>query len=180
MGVRPAVLAVPAYPFSPIQVPIKLDQNENPYDFPAELKARAAERMLAQPWNRYPDLHADTLAAKIAEYEGWDARGVVVTPGSNVLIKLLTELAGIEQTVLTVDPTFSVYTLEAKMLGARLVGAAEPRLFPAGGPPESRAPAPAPRRAVHHPAARADRACGRHGPRARADGRRRGVGGGAG
>ncbi|GGO17882.1 pyridoxal phosphate-dependent aminotransferase [Deinococcus humi] len=121
VGVRPAVRAVPAYPFSPIQVPIKLDQNENPYDFPAELKARTAERMLAQPWNRYPDLHADTLAAKIARYEDWDTGSVVVTPGSNVLIKLLTELAGIEQTVLTVDPTFSVYTLEAKMLGARLV-----------------------------------------------------------
>ncbi|MDV6375572.1 pyridoxal phosphate-dependent aminotransferase [Deinococcus arenicola] len=120
-GVRPAVRAVPAYPFSPIQVPIKLDQNENPYDFPAELKAQALQKMLEQPWNRYPDLHADTLAAHIAEYEGWDVDGVVVTPGSNVLIKLLTELAGIEQTVLTVDPTFSVYTLEARMLGARLV-----------------------------------------------------------
>lgn len=120
-GVRPAVLAVPAYPFNPIQVPIKLDQNENPYDFPAELKAQALQRMLERPWNRYPDLHADTLAAHIARYEDWAVDGVVVTPGSNVLIKLLTELAGIEQTVLTVDPTFSVYTLEAKMLGARLV-----------------------------------------------------------
>ena len=137
VGVRPAVRAVPAYPFSPIQVPIKLDQNENPYDFPAELKARAAERMLAQPWNRYPDLHADTLAAEIARYEDWDTGGVVVTPGSNVLIKLLTELAGIEQTVLTVDPTFSV--------------------LDAGGPAESRAAAPAPWRAVYHPAARSHR-----------------------
>lgn len=121
-GVRLAVRAVPAYPFTPIDVPIKLDQNENPYDFPAELKAEALRRMSERPWNRYPDLHADTLRDAIARYEGWNTEGVVVTPGSNVLIKLLTELAGIDQTVLVTDPTFSVYTLEAEMLGAKLVG----------------------------------------------------------
>ncbi|GGM19110.1 pyridoxal phosphate-dependent aminotransferase [Deinococcus aerophilus] len=121
VGVRPAVRAVPAYPFDPVQVPTKLDQNENPYDFPEDLKQQAAARMLERPWNRYPDLHADELRDRIAAYEGWEPGGVVVTPGSNVLIKLLTELAGIDQTVLTVDPTFSVYTLEARMLGARLV-----------------------------------------------------------
>ncbi|GGK28985.1 histidinol-phosphate aminotransferase [Deinococcus malanensis] len=120
-GVRPAVRAVPAYPFTPADVPIKLDQNENPYDFPAELKAEAVRRMLERPWNRYPDLHADTLRARVAAYEDWAAEGVVLTPGSNVLIKILTELAGINQTVLTVDPTFSVYTLEASLLGAKLV-----------------------------------------------------------
>ncbi|WP_092264875.1 pyridoxal phosphate-dependent aminotransferase [Deinococcus reticulitermitis] len=120
-GVRRAVRDIPAYPFTPIDVPIKLDQNENPADFPAELKARAAEKLLALPWNRYPDLHAETLRAAVARYEGWAEAGVVVTPGSNVLIKLLTELAGIGQTVVTSDPTFSVYTLEAQMLGAELV-----------------------------------------------------------
>ncbi len=121
-GVRSAVRAVPAYPFTPIDAPIKLDQNENPYDFPAELKAEALRRMQERPWNRYPDLHADTLRDAIARFEGWDTHGVVVTPGSNVLIKLLTELAGIDQTVLVTDPTFSVYTLEAALLGAKLVG----------------------------------------------------------
>ncbi|WP_278913754.1 pyridoxal phosphate-dependent aminotransferase [Deinococcus wulumuqiensis] len=120
-GVRQAVRDIPAYPFTPIDVPYKLDQNENPYDFPPELKRRAAERLLAHPWNRYPDLHADTLRAAIARHEDWDAAGVVITPGSNVLIKILTELGGIGQTVLTTDPTFSVYTLEAQMLGAELV-----------------------------------------------------------
>lgn len=120
-GVRQAVQRVPAYPFTPVDVPIKLDQNENPYDFPAELKAEALRRMAQAHWNRYPDLHADTLRDAIARFEGWDAAGVVVTPGSNVLIKLLTELAGINQTVLVTDPTFSVYTLEAAMLDARLV-----------------------------------------------------------
>ncbi|UBV42954.1 histidinol-phosphate aminotransferase family protein [Deinococcus taeanensis] len=120
-GVRAAVRDVPAYPFTPLDAPIKLDQNENPYDFPAELKAEALRRMTERPWNRYPDLHADELRRRIAAFEHWDDQGVVVTPGSNVLIKLLTELAGIGQTVVTVSPTFSVYTLEAQLLGAHLV-----------------------------------------------------------
>ncbi|MBZ9751824.1 histidinol-phosphate aminotransferase family protein [Deinococcus sp. HMF7604] len=120
-GVREAVRRVPAYPFTPTNEPIKLDQNENPYDFPAELKAEALSRMAARDWNRYPDLHADELRRRIGVYEDWPEAGVVVTPGSNVLIKLLTELAGIGQTVLTVSPTFSVYTLEAQLLGARLI-----------------------------------------------------------
>lgn len=120
-GVRDAVRTVPAYPFTPTDVPIKLDQNENAYDFPAELKAEATARMLARPWHRYPDLGAEGLRARLAARTGWDEAGVVMTPGSNVLIKLLTELAGIGQTVLTVSPTFAVYTLEAQMLGARLV-----------------------------------------------------------
>lgn len=120
-GVRPAVQAVPAYPFTPIDAPIKLDQNESAYDFPAELKALAADRMVGQLWNRYPDLHAEGLRARVAAFEDWDEAGVVITPGSNVLIKILTELGGIGQTVLTVRPTFSVYTLEAQLLGANLV-----------------------------------------------------------
>lgn len=120
-GIRPSVRAVPAYPFTPTDAPIKLDQNENPYDFPERLKALAVGRLMERPWNRYPDLHADELRRRIAALEDWDEHGVVVTPGSNVLIKLLTELAGIGQTVLTVNPTFSVYTLEAQLLGANLV-----------------------------------------------------------
>ncbi len=120
-SVRAPVRDTPAYPFTPHDAPIKLDQNESPYDFPADLKREALARALERPWHRYPDLKAETLRAKIAAFEDWDPEGVVVAPGSNTIIKLLTELAGIGQSVLTVDPTFSVYDLEARMLGARLI-----------------------------------------------------------
>ncbi len=120
-GVREAVRRTPAYPFTAIDAPIKLDQNESAQDLPPELRALALERLATQSWNRYPDLHADTLRHKIAAFEDWDPEGVVVTPGSNVLIKLLTELAGLHQTVLSVQPTFSVYTLESSLLGAKTV-----------------------------------------------------------
>jgi histidinol-phosphate aminotransferase len=119
-GVRPEVRDTPAYPFTPTSAPFKLDQNESALDLPLHLRKLATERMLARDWNRYPDLHAETLAAKIAEYEDWAPAGVVVTPGSNVIIKLLTEMAGIGRRLLTVQPNFSVYELEGQMLGAEL------------------------------------------------------------
>lgn len=120
-GVRRAVRLTPAYPFTPVNAPIKLDQNESAQDLPAELRELAVQRLAQTEWNRYPDLHADTLRHKIAEFENWNPGGVVVTPGSNVLIKLLTELAGVNQRVLSVQPNFSVYGLEAGMLGAQLL-----------------------------------------------------------
>ena len=84
--IRPAVVASPDYPFTPVDAPVKLDQNEAPDDFPAALKAIALERMAARPWNRYPDLNAEGLAARIAAHEGWPEAGVVPATGSNVLI----------------------------------------------------------------------------------------------
>ncbi len=119
-GVRPEVRATPAYPFTPIDAPFKLDQNESALDFPPALRRLALERLGQRDWNRYPELDAQTLRLKIGEYEGWDPDGVVVTPGSNVIIKLLTEMGGIGQRLLTVQPTFSVYELEAQMLGAQV------------------------------------------------------------
>ena len=120
-SVRRQVQDIPAYPYVPSRARIKLDQNESPYDFPAELKEKAVQRMLERPWQRYTDLNTTELRSAIGRLEGWDPAGVVVSSGSNVMIKVLTELAGIGQTVLTTDPTFAVYPLEAGMLGAELV-----------------------------------------------------------
>lgn len=118
--VRAAVLRAPAYPFTPIDAPIKLDQNESPYDFPSELKAEVLRLVDAQGWNRYPDLNADTVRLHIAQYENWDPAGIVVTPGSNVLIQHLTALAGMGQQVLSVKPGFALYALDAQLLDASL------------------------------------------------------------
>lgn len=120
-SIRKAVKDTPAYPFQAIDVPVKLDQNENPYDFPLELKAIVAERLMSVPFNRYPDLHADRLKAAIGKFENWNPDGVVVTPGSNVLLHHLTSMAGLQQKVLTVKPTFAVYTLEASLLESQLI-----------------------------------------------------------
>lgn len=116
-SVRRAVQALPAYRFTATPAGIKLDQNESPEDLPPAIRRRALERLEAAAWNRYPDLHADALAARLGERHGWPADGVVVAGGSNVLIQALTILSGIGERSIGVSPTFSVYELQARLLG---------------------------------------------------------------
>lgn len=120
MSIRSAVRAAPGYSFSAHDQRVKLDQNESPYDLPPALRERALDRVASASFNRYPDMHADRLRARIAAYEGWPEGGVVVANGSNVLIQALVIAAGIGQRVLTVTPTFPVYALQARLLGAPL------------------------------------------------------------
>ncbi len=120
-GIRQAVRDAAEYPFSKIDAPVKLDQNESAYDFPTKLKTIALERMLHSDWNRYPDIHANSLSEKIAAHVGWQAEGIVITPGSNVLIHALAQAAGMRQRVLSVSPAFSLYALSSKLLEADLL-----------------------------------------------------------
>jgi len=119
-AIRRAVIDSPEYPFAPVDAPVKLDQNEAPEDFPAELKTEVLLRLQTTPWHRYPDLNAETLCDAIAAYEDWTPTGVVVTTGSNVLIALLTQIAGIGKRVITVKPSFALYALDATLLDAKL------------------------------------------------------------
>lgn len=108
-------LASPAeYPYARSDARVKLDQNESPDDLPPELKARALERLARIPWNRYPELHAEDVRAALARHEGWDERGVVLSPGSNVLILAL---ATAGRTVLDTAPSFPYYRGGAEAAG---------------------------------------------------------------
>lgn len=120
LPIRPAVLASPDYPFNPIDAPVKLDQNESPQDFPADLKQLVLDELLNAQWHRYPDLHSDGLCAAIGAHEDWQADGIVVTTGSNVLIPLLTQLSGLGRRLLTVKPAFALYALGARLLDVEL------------------------------------------------------------
>lgn len=122
MVIRDEVRRLPAYKFTPHHEPVKLDQNEAPDDAP-ELAQAVAERVAAAALNRYPGLHPVELERALAERHRWPEEGVVVAPGSNVLIQALTIAAGLGRSVLTVSPTFSVYTSQAQLLGAELVEA---------------------------------------------------------
>lgn len=111
--VRLAVKHSPPYPFNPISAPIKLDQNECPFDFPEELKTQVMERLSRIPWNRYPEIDALEVRKAIADYESWPVEGVVVTTGSNLMIRTLLQLSGLGHRILTVKPSFPLYALEA-------------------------------------------------------------------
>lgn len=103
---KPHLSQVADYPYTKHDARVKLDQNESPEDFPADLKARALARLSALPWNRYPELHAEDVRAAVARHEGWPEEGVVLSPGSNLLVLALVEAAA---SVIDTRPAFPYY-----------------------------------------------------------------------
>ena len=118
--VREEVLRLPRYHFEAREAAVKLDQNEAPDDVPDDVRAAVAERLAALEWNRYPAMHVDDLAARLAERHGWSADGVVVSAGSNVLIQALVILSGLGRAVVALEPSFSLYAQQAELFGCRV------------------------------------------------------------
>jgi histidinol-phosphate aminotransferase len=111
---KPHLAAVADYPYSKVDAAIKLDQNESPEDLPPEVKQRALARLAALPWNRYPELHAEDVRADLARHEGWPEAGVVLAPGSNLLILALSQAA---RSVVSAVPAFPYYKGSAMAAG---------------------------------------------------------------
>ena len=121
-GVKPQVLEVPAYTLHAYEAPIRLHQNENPYDFPAELKEETLRRFRQRQWSRYPDFVPDSLRLRLAEFAGWHKDGVLLGNGSNELLQAtLTVLVKSRTRVAIPFPTFTVYRLIARILGAKVI-----------------------------------------------------------
>lgn len=120
MSIRSSIQKMPPYAFTAYDHPIKLDQNENPYDLPPSLKAEIFQRLSSTAWNRYPEMASESLCQKIASLHAWDVAGVAVTAGSNIMLKTWIEACAIGQRLLTVTPTFSVYRLQAQILGVAM------------------------------------------------------------
>ncbi len=111
---KPHLREVADYPYVKVDAAIKLDQNESPEDLPPALKARALERLAALHWNRYPELHAEDVRADLARHEGWPEAGVVLSPGSNLLIMALAQAAS---SVVDTSPAFPYYKGSAVAAG---------------------------------------------------------------
>lgn len=118
---RKEVLDLPPYHLVTAQPGVKLDQNESPWDIPVELKAEIIETFLKIPWNRYPLEEDLLLKKKMAKYLGLWTDDLVFANGSNVLIQALVNATCIDKKVLVVDPTFSVYELEAKLFRNEII-----------------------------------------------------------
>ena len=101
---------------------VKIDQNENPFDLPEEIKEEVLAFARDRIWSRYPDFVPEDLHEKLAEHLGWTSSGVLVGNGSNELIQatlMVTARPGARVVIPT--PTFTVYRLMATVLGAETV-----------------------------------------------------------
>jgi histidinol-phosphate aminotransferase len=120
--VKPAVRSLAAYTLALREAPVKLNQNENPWDLPDAVKRRVIEAALARPWSRYPDFDPEQLLAALARFAGWRADGVLAGNGSNELIEaLLLVTVGAGTRVVIPEPTFTLYALMTTILGGEPV-----------------------------------------------------------
>jgi histidinol-phosphate aminotransferase len=120
--VKPAVRQIAAYTLAARQAPVKINQNENPYDLPEALKRRVLESALRRPWSRYPDFDSRELLDKLAAFSGWRPDGILAGNGSNELIEaLLVVTVGAGTRVVIPEPTFTLYALLTTVLGGEAV-----------------------------------------------------------
>lgn len=120
--IKPRVLEVGAYTLRRHHAPIKLNQNESPYDVPAELKQRLWAGLADRPWNRYPPFVAEDFIAAVAASTGWSAEGILVGNGSNELIQaLLATVVEPGVRVVIPEPTFTLYRLLTGVGGGSVV-----------------------------------------------------------
>src|SRR5215510_5565198 len=117
--IKPEVRGLTAYTLKHFDADVKLDQNENPYELPADLKREVVERVLRRPWGRYPEFVPSAMINTLATYTGWPAEGILVGNGSNELIQAsLSVTLGPSRRIVVPQPTFTLYKLMAMTLQA--------------------------------------------------------------
>ena len=120
--VKPAVRAVCAYTLAARPARVKINQNENPFELPEELKREVLEEALRRPWGRYPEFDPRELREALADFAGFCPDGVLVGNGSNELIEaLLLVTVGPGTRVVIPEPTFTLYALLTGILGGEAV-----------------------------------------------------------
>ncbi|MCK1821864.1 histidinol-phosphate transaminase [Streptomyces sp. XM83C] len=109
-----------------LDVPVRLNTNENPYPLPEPLVERIAERVreAARHLNRYPDRDAVELRTRLAEYltrTGGHRVGLAnvwAANGSNEVIQqLLQTFGGPGRTAIGFEPSYSMHALIARGTG---------------------------------------------------------------
>jgi histidinol-phosphate aminotransferase len=120
--VKPAVRGIAAYTLTLREAPVKINQNENPWDLEDGAKRRVIEAALRRPWSRYPDFDPKELLEALARFSGWRDDGVLAGNGSNELIEaLLLVTVGAGTRVVIPAPTFTLYALMTTILGGEPV-----------------------------------------------------------
>jgi histidinol-phosphate aminotransferase len=121
--IKPAVRAITAYTLAPYRASIKINQNENPFDMPDEIKREVERRLAARAWSRYPDFVPSALLEALAAFAGWRAEGTLAGNGSNELIQAtLMVTVGNGTRVVLPEPTFTLYRQVVSVLGGEVLG----------------------------------------------------------
>ncbi len=119
---RQSVLDLSPYSVSGHPAKIKLNQNESPFDIPADLKKQIIEEFIKINWNRYPEVFSTVLPKRFAEMYDLPVKSFIVANGSNELIYTVAMSIVKEGTdVLIPQPTFYLFEKVAKILGGNVL-----------------------------------------------------------
>ncbi len=122
--IKPAILAAAAYKVADAAGFVKLDAMENPYPWPAPLKAKWTDCLLKAELNRYPDANAEALSRGVrALLKLPDNIDLLFGNGSDELIQLiLLALSRENNVVMAPEPTFVMYRHTSALLEQEFVG----------------------------------------------------------
>jgi len=100
---------------------VKLNQNENPFELPHEVKEEILRRLGSARWSRYPAFVPQEQIDRVAAFAGWRPDGTLLGNGSNDLLQLLfTSVLERGTPAVISQPTFTLYKLLARSLAADL------------------------------------------------------------
>src|SRR5215469_3325881 len=120
--IRPDLAGRTPYGAPQLDVPVRLNTNENPYPPPPALVQEIADAVAAAAGslNRYPDRDAMALRADLAAYlgHGLTARQVWAANGSNEIIQqLLQVFGGPGRSALGFEPSYAMHPLITRATG---------------------------------------------------------------
>lgn len=94
----------------------------HPQQNPCDIILDANESYVNQPYNRYPDPTATLLREKLAAKDNIDSDEIIAGNGSSELIDLIMKCTLSENdTMITFGPTFSIYELNARIIGGKTI-----------------------------------------------------------
>jgi histidinol-phosphate aminotransferase len=122
--IRDEIATLSAYHVQDATGFIKLDAMENPFDFPAELRAPLAAQLANAAINRYPDASAATLTTSIRRAMLIpDSLDILLGNGSDEIIQIIAmAVAKPNAKLLSIEPAFVMFKMIATFCGLRYVG----------------------------------------------------------
>jgi histidinol-phosphate aminotransferase len=116
--IRPEVLATDGYHVIAYDCPVKLNQNESPFDTPDEIKTKILDTVRNEAWSRYPEPMPTDLVDAVARYVGVSSDRILVANGSNSIVQhILNAVVTTGVRVSIPSPSFSLYGQFTEMLG---------------------------------------------------------------
>ena len=120
--IRPNIEALEAYKVETPDYEIILNANENPWDFPKELKEKLFSTLMDTPFNRYPDACFPELLTQLSNYTGVPEEGIIVGCGSDEIIGMINQsFINPDDTIVLHSPSFAMYEIWGTIMNGKII-----------------------------------------------------------